>query len=91
LQRFAVIPFSDEDWRVIADNYVRQDGYTFIHQDGYSYMVYCREKAGGYTIAAFPARDQGDGTRQFCADESGRLGCRMEWNGSRFGCLPCKK
>jgi hypothetical protein len=92
LRRHYVGPsFSNEDWRVIADNYVRQDGYTFIHQDGYSYMVYCREKAGGYTIAAFPARDQGDGTRQFCADESGRLGCRMEWNGSRFGCLPCKK
>jgi hypothetical protein len=84
-------PFSGEDWRVIADNYVRQDGYAFIHEDGYSYMVYCRKKAGGYTIAAFPAREQGDGTRQFCADESGRLGCRMEWNGSRFGCLPCQK
>ncbi len=83
-------PFSDEGWRVIAGN-VRQDGYTLIHQDGYSYAVYCREKPRGYTIAAFPAREQGDGTRQFCADESGRLGCRMEWNGSRSGCQPCKK
>lgn len=49
-------PFSDEDWRVIVDDYARQDGYTPIQQDGYSYVVHCRENPGGYTIAAFPSR-----------------------------------
>jgi hypothetical protein len=75
-------PFSDEDWRRITGNYVRQNGYVF--------MVYCREQ-GGYTIDARPSRARGDGTRQFCTDESGRLGCNMEWNRSRRECLPCIK
>lgn len=74
-------PFSDENWRHITD--------PFVNQDGYSYMVYCGEKGGGYTIIAFPAA--GQGTRHLCAEESGRLGCQMEWNGSRHACLPCKK
>ena len=46
------------------------------------FMVYCREK-GGYTINALPARGKADGTRRFCIDESGRIGCGMEWNRSR--------
>ncbi len=73
-------PFSDEDWRRITGNYVKQDGYFF--------MVYCREK-GGYTIDAGPARGPEDGTRRFCSDESGKVGCRMEWDRSRYKCLPC--
>ena len=75
-------PFSDEDWRRITGNYVKQDGYFF--------MVYCREK-GGYTIDAGPARERGDGTRRFCTDQSGKVGCRMEWDRSRHQCLPCEK
>ena len=75
-------PFSDEDWRRITGNYVKQDGYFF--------MVYCREK-GGYTIDAGPARERGDGTRRFCTDESGKVGCRMEWDHSRHQCLPCQR
>lgn len=75
-------PFSEEDWRRITGNYVKQDGYIF--------MVYCREK-GGYTIDAGPARERGDGTRRFCTDESGKIGCRMEWDRSRHQCLPCGK
>jgi hypothetical protein len=75
-------PFSDQDWHRITGNYVKQDGYFF--------MVYCREK-GGYTIDAGPARERGDGTRRFCTDESGRSGCRMEWDDSRHQCLPCQK
>jgi hypothetical protein len=83
LQRhYAGPPFSDEDWRRITGNYVKQDGYFF--------MVYCREN-GGYTVDAGPVRDRGDGTRRFCTDESGRLGCGMEWNRSRNKCLPCMK
>lgn len=75
-------PFSAEDWRRVTGNYVKRDGYFF--------MVYCREK-GGYTIDAGPARERGDGTRRFCTDESGRVGCRMEWDRSRHQCLPCEK
>lgn len=83
LQRhYAGPPFSNEDWQRITGNYVKQDGYLF--------MVYCREK-GGYAIDARPARERGDGTHQFCTDESGRLGCGMEWNRSRYACLPCMK
>jgi hypothetical protein len=77
---YAGRPFSDTDWRRITGNYVKQDGYFF--------MVYCREK-GGYTIDAVPARPVGDGTRQFCTDESGKVGCRREWDGSRNKCRPC--
>jgi hypothetical protein len=75
-------PFSVDDWRLITENYVKQDGYFF--------MVYCREK-GGYTIDASPARDRGEGTRRFCTDESGTVGSRLEWNRSRHQCLPCPK
>jgi hypothetical protein len=81
-RRYAGPPFSDTDWRRITGNFVKQDGYFF--------MVYCREK-GGYTIDARPARERGDGTRRFCTDESGRVGCRVEWDGSRYKCLPCPK
>jgi hypothetical protein len=66
LQRYYSGPrFSQEDWRRITANYVKQDGYFF--------MVYCHEQ-GGYTIHAMPARHEGDGTRHFCTDESGRIG-----------------
>lgn len=72
--------FSDTDWRRITGNYVKEDGYYF--------MVYCHEKTG-YTIDAIPARPVGDGTRRFCTDESGKVGCRREWDGSRNKCSPC--
>lgn len=76
--------FSNEDWRRITGNYVKQDGYIF--------MVHCSEK-DGYTIEASPARVKGgtDGTRRFCTDESRQLSCAMEWNRSRYACLPCKE
>jgi len=72
--------FSEEDWHRITGNYVKQDGYFF--------MVYCREQ-GGYTIDTMPARTKGDGTRSFCTDESGRIGCGMNFNGSRYACTSC--
>jgi hypothetical protein len=75
-------PFSEEDWRRIAGNAVRQDGYYF--------MVYCREQ-GGYTIHASPWAGKGNGTRQFCTDESGKVGCGVEWNRSRHVCITCTK
>jgi hypothetical protein len=73
-------PFSDEDWSRIAGNYVKQAGYLF--------MVYCHEKSG-YTIDARPVPERGNGGRRFCTDESGAVGCRVEWDRSRHQCLPC--
>jgi hypothetical protein len=73
--------FSEENWRRITGAYVKQDGYFF--------MVYCRETEG-YAIDARPARERGDGSRRFCTDESGKVGCRVEWNRSRNQCLPCQ-
>lgn len=75
-------PFTDEDWRRITGNYVQQDGYMF--------MIYCRESKG-YVISADPARHYQDGTRRFCADESGNIGCGMTSNRSRHICVPCGK
>lgn len=69
--------FSDQDWKRITGNYVTQDGYVF--------MVYCREN-DGYKIDAWPARGKADGTRRFCTDKSGKIGCRMEWN---HVCVAC--
>jgi len=77
-------PFSENDWQHIVGNYVKEDGYAFgmwCHQTG----------SGGYTIDAYPVRPKVDGVRQFCADESGRAGCGMAWNGTRNACLPCTK
>jgi hypothetical protein len=73
--------FSDEDWQRITENYVKQEGYVF--------MVYCHEKGqgkNGYTIDAWPARGEADGTRHFCTDESTKIGRGMEWNRTRHVC-----
>ena len=75
-------PFREDDWRFIAGNYVREQGYSFI--------IFCHEKSG-YTIQGIPREGKGDGTRQFCTDESGEVGCGMEWNRSRNACIPCAK
>ena len=74
--------FSDEDWQRITGNYVKQDGYFF--------MIYCQEKSG-YMIDTNPVRDGQDGTHRFCVDDSGKFGCGMQWNRSRYQCLPCAK
>jgi hypothetical protein len=75
-------PFSESDWQRIAGNYVKQNGYVF--------MVYCHE-TGGYAIDAHPDRNKGDGTHRFCTDESKKVGCDLEWNRSRYACLPCSQ
>lgn len=80
-RNYSGLPFSDEDWRRITGNYVKQDGYFF--------MIYCREKAG-YVLDVQPARDGQDGRRHFCADESGKIGCGMKLNRSQHVCEPCR-
>jgi hypothetical protein len=62
-------PFSENDWRYIAGNAVKEDGCTS--------WVNCHEKEG-YSIDARPAREKGDGTRHFCIGETGRVKCDSE-------------
>jgi len=73
-------PLSERDWQRIVGNYVKADGYVF--------GIYCHEQ-GGYTIDAWPESEKGSGTRRFCTDESGRIGCGATWNRSRYACTPC--
>jgi len=81
-EHYAGPPFSGQDWHYFVGNYVKADGYVF--------GIYCHEQRG-YTIDAFPGREKGEGTRRFCTDESGRVGCEMTWNRSRYACIPCSK
>jgi hypothetical protein len=74
-------PFTDRDWRFIAGNYVREDGYDF--------GIYCLQPQGAYAIDASPARGKADGSRRFCADQSGHVGCGTQWSGSGNACIPC--
>jgi len=67
--RYSGPSFTESDWGLITENYVRQDGYVF--------MVFCPEQ-GGYRISAIPQRGKADGTRHFCADESGKAGCTKD-------------
>jgi hypothetical protein len=76
--------FSEEDWQLITEHYVKQDGYYFF--------VDCREQ-GRYTIHGIPWGGKADGTRQFCADQSGKAGCSWEWRSDRWLCVdttPCR-
>jgi hypothetical protein len=82
-QNYSGPPFSENDWRYIAGNYVKDDGYLF--------GIWCdQNEQGGYTIDAQPDWP-GDGVQQFCADESGTIGCGMEWGAKRAVCKPCPK
>jgi hypothetical protein len=80
-QHYSGPPFSDTDWKYIAGNFVTEDGYDF------GVEIYCPEP-GLYMIEAMPVREKGDGTRRFCADVSGGIGCGM---GDHEKCLPCVK
>lgn len=84
-RNYAGPPFTDQDWGRIAGNYVMEDGYT--------YGIYCEEQ-GGYAIDASPViggpnGGGGYGSRKFCTDETGQVGCGTEWNRSRYACVPC--
>jgi hypothetical protein len=74
--------FTDDDLRRVTGNYVRQGGYSFV--------VFCREQ-DGYIIHAEPYRERQDGNKRFCSDQSGKIACGMEWNGSRYLCVPCSR
>jgi hypothetical protein len=62
-------PFSRDDWDLMNGNYVIEDGYFF--------GIWCQDENGGYTIDARPETAIDDGMREFCTDESGRVGCSL--------------
>jgi hypothetical protein len=81
-RRYSGPPFSTKDWNYITHNAVLESGYFFT--------VHCQPE-DGYAIQAEPARENIDGTRSFCTDESRTIGCRLEWNRSRYQCVPCSR
>jgi len=74
-------PFSDDDWRYIAGNYVQQDGYEI--------GIWCRQQ-NGYTIDLLPIQKRQYGSKNFCADETGLIGCEAKWVPFREACEPCE-
>jgi hypothetical protein len=77
-------PFSEKGWQLITEHYVKQDGYYFI--------VGCRGQ-GRYSIHGIPWGGKADGTSQFCADQSGKVGCSWELRSDRWLCVdatPCR-
>jgi hypothetical protein len=76
-------PFSESEWRFVTGSHVIEDDYLF--------GIQCPDEAGRFTIDARPIRDSGHGTRRFCSDESGIVGCRVDWSRPHGGCLPCAK
>ena len=75
-------PLSDNDWRYIAGNYVQQDGYEI--------GIWCRQQ-NGYTIDVLPIQKRQSGSKNFCADETGLVGCEAKWIPYREACKPCGK
>ena len=75
-------PFSEGSWRLIAGNYVIEDGFF------YGIQIDCSQPTH-YLIDARPVRSKADGTRRFCTDESGKVGCGLDWTSSRNECTPC--
>jgi hypothetical protein len=55
-------PFSESSWRYIYGNAVKENGYLYDLRCG---------KNGEYRLDVVPAREKGDGTLRFCADQSG--------------------
>jgi hypothetical protein len=70
--RYSGPTFSESDWlRVLGDNAVKEDGYVFL--------IKCLGN-GTYKINAIPDRVQGDGTRNLCADDSGKITIGMVYD-----------
>jgi hypothetical protein len=79
-------PFTERDWRYIAGNFVTEDGYAI------GITIDCSQPRH-YLISALPKRGKSDGTRRFCANESGKVGCGPEWDPAekRNMCAPCPR
>jgi hypothetical protein len=82
LRRFYTGPrFSDESWRYIVGNFVKQDGYMF--------GINCLGGRGVYTIDAMPARGKADGTLRLCTDQTKIVGCEEQSVDGQTRCVPC--
>jgi hypothetical protein len=79
-------PFTERDWHYIAGNFVTEDGYAI------GITIDCSQSRH-YLISAIPKRGKSDGTRRFCVDESGQVGCGPEWDlaGKRNVCALCPR
>jgi hypothetical protein len=78
-------PFSQADWQRLAGNYVKEDGYLI------GIWIDCSRPAR-YSIDLRPERPRADGIRKFCTDQSGKIGCGVEWRVSprqEEECTPC--
>lgn len=77
-------PFTEQDWRYVAGNFVTEDGYAI------GITIDCSQP-GHYLISATPKRGKSDGTRKFCADASDMERCAPEWDPQRKrnACVPC--
>lgn len=75
-------PFSDGSWRYIAGNAVIEDGYYF------SIQIDCSQTTQ-YVIDAQPVRPKTDGSRRFCTDQTGNVGCGVDVSNSPMQCIPC--
>ena len=73
-------PIHDRNWRQMAGNVVKEDGYwiSLRYEDGRQ-----------YTIFAKPLRKGVDGRRGFCTDQSAKQGCEMAFEGLRPVCGSC--
>jgi hypothetical protein len=63
-------PIRDGNWEILAGHYIREDRYVF------GIWVDCLHPVH-YTIDVRPAAGREDGTRSFCTDETGAVGCDM--------------
>jgi hypothetical protein len=79
-QNYVGPAFTDADWKRIEGNYVGEDGYMF--------GIWCHQQ-GGYIVDVTPSRGKADGSKSFCADELGRVGCGIKWVRVRETCAPC--
>ena len=79
-QHYSGPPLRETDWRYLAANSVKEDGYFF--------WINCHDK-NGYSIDAQPAREKGDGTRHFYAGKWGVAGCGIRED--RAHCVPGTK
>lgn len=81
-------PFDENAWQL--QQIAEKDKYISLQDGGYLFGIWCYQtKQVGYVIYAHPERDKQDGVRQFCTDESKKIGCGVEWRGTRNVCKPC--
>lgn len=74
--------FSERDWRYIGGNYVEEDGYAI--------GIWCHDPKG-FAVHAIPVWWGDTGVRQFCSDQTGALGCKLDVDAFHVRCTPCPR